>query len=200
MMETFCIEKTVPAPSRPRVLRTVSEVLQDLALHPGRYLFARWNWKAALLSSILRAAIFFFTNLVAGWHAAVGALSAELALRLATSGFWGAITEALSEAQPAWAALAAAVVLLPLLAHSLEFLVHWLRHTPKLAFSVLTSIAFTCVSTAFNMFAMRRGALTVGHASSSLSEDLSRIPGLILDFVLVGPRMVISFFRAKPNK
>ena len=65
-----------------------------------------------MLSSLFRAAIFFFTNLAAGWHAAVGALLAELALRAATSGFYGAVTEAFSEARPVWAAMAAAMVVL----------------------------------------------------------------------------------------
>ena len=72
--------------------RTVAEVLVELVRDPGRYLIARWNWKSALMSSLLRATIFFFTNLVAGWHAALGAMCAELILRSATSGFYGALT------------------------------------------------------------------------------------------------------------
>src|SRR5580704_18013397 len=67
--------------------RTVAAVLGDLLRHPGRNLLSKWNWKSAVLSSVLRAAIFFSTNLVAGWHAALGAMGAELALRSVTSGF-----------------------------------------------------------------------------------------------------------------
>src|SRR6202022_697407 len=52
---------------------TVSEVFGGIVRHPVRHLIRRWNWKSALLSSLLRASIFFFTNLVAGWHAALGA-------------------------------------------------------------------------------------------------------------------------------
>lgn len=147
------------------------------------------------MSSLIRAAIFFFTNLSAGWHAAIGAMLAELALRSLTSGFYGAITEALASARPAWAAMAAAMVLLPLLAHSLELLVHWLRHTPNLALSILSSVAFTVISTAFNFYAMRRGALLVGHGSRPIREDLSRIPGLILEFILAGPRWIFRKFQ-----
>jgi hypothetical protein len=139
---------------------------------------------------VLRATIFFCTNLVSGWHAALGAMLAELMLRGTTSGFYGAITEAFSEARPAWAATAAAMVALPAVAHSLEFLVHWLRGTPKLGLSIGTSVIFTAFSTAFNLYAMRRGVLITSGKSRSLLHDLSSIPQLILSFVLAGPREI----------
>jgi hypothetical protein len=155
---------------------TVSAVLGGLVRHPFRHLIRRWNWKSALLSSLLRAAIFFFTNLVAGWHAALGAMLAELALRSVTSGFYGAITESFSLARPAWGATAAAMVALPFLAHSVEFVVHWLRGTPKLGLSMGTSVIFTALSTAFNLYAMRRGILVTSGNSKPLRHDVSRIP------------------------
>ena len=175
----------------PRKPPTVAEVIAGLARHPVQNLFVRWNWKAALLSSLFRGAIFFCTNLISGWHAALGALLAEFALRAATSGFYGAITEALSAAQPSWAATAAAMVVLPCLAHSLEFLVHWLRGTPKLGLSIGTSMIFTAFSTAFNLFAMRRGVLITRGESKSLSHDLSRVPALLLEFAAAVPKMII---------
>jgi hypothetical protein len=170
---------------------TVQEVITGLVRHPARNLFARWNWKAALLSSLMRGAIFFFTNLISGWHTAAGAMLAEFALRAATSGFYGAITEALSAARPAWAATAAAMVILPCLAHTLEFLVHWARGTPRLGLSIATSVIFTAFSTAFNLFAMRRGVLITNGKSKSLSHDLSRIPLLFLEFAWAGPKKII---------
>src|SRR5262245_23977209 len=103
-------------PGKPG-LKTVAEVMGDLVRDPAHYLIARWNWKSAILSSLFRAGIFFFTNLVAGWDAALGAMLAELALRSLTSGFYGAVTEAFSGARPAWAAITSAMLLLPLLAH-----------------------------------------------------------------------------------
>jgi hypothetical protein len=174
---------------------TVGAILRGILRHPSRQLILRWNWKSALLSSLLRAAIFFFTNLVAGWHAALGAMLAELVLRSITSGFYGAITESFSEARPAWAATAAAMVALPLLAHSLEFLVHWLRGTPKLGSSIGTSVIFTGISTAFNLYAMRRGVLITNGKNKSLRDDLSQIPGLLLGFVLAGPREIVRRLR-----
>jgi hypothetical protein len=174
---------------------SVGAVLEELVRHPARLLIGRWNWKAAVLSSLLRAAIFFFTNLVAGWHAAVGALLAELALRAATSGFYGAITEAFSEAQPAWAAMAAALIVLPLMNHSLEFLVHWLRGTPKLGLSIGASVIFTALSTSFNLYVMRQGVLTVGGKSKSLREDLALLFPLLGQFLLAGPRAIFRIAR-----
>jgi hypothetical protein len=154
----------------------------------------RWNWKSALLSSLFRATIFFFTNLIAGWHAAFGAMLAELALRSVTSGFYGAITESFALARPAWAATAAAVLTMPFLAHSLEFVVHWLRGTPKLGLSIGTSVIFTALSTAFNLYAMRRGILVTSGNGKSLRDDLSHIPQLLLAFVLAGPREIVRRF------
>jgi hypothetical protein len=173
------------------VAPTVADVLSSFVRHPVERLLHRWNWKSAVLSSLFRASIFFFANLVAGWHAALGALFAELALRAITSGFYGAVTEAFSEAQPPWAALVAAMVMLPVVNHSVEFLVHWLRHTPKLGVSITASVIFTALSTAFNLYAMRHGVLTVGRHSKSLREDMARVLPLFGQFVLAGPRAIL---------
>ena len=174
---------------------TVGAVFMGILRDPINKLIRRWNWKAALLSSLLRATIFFFTNLIAGWHATLGAMLVELAFRSITSGFYGAITESFSLARPAWAATAAAMVALPLLAHSLEFLVHWLRGTPKLGLSIGTSVIFTGISTAFNLYAMRRGILTTTGSSKSLRYDLSQVPRLLLGFILAGPREIVRRVR-----
>jgi hypothetical protein len=182
------------APARFADPPTVGAVFEGLLRHPLRNLIHRWNWKSAVLSSLFRAGIFFFTNLVAGWHAAVGALLAELALRAATSGFYGAVTEAFSEARPVWAAMTALMVVLPLVTHSLELLVHWLRGTPKLGLSITASVIFTACSTSFNVYAMRHGVLTVGGKSKSLREDLGRILPLLGQFMLAGPRAIFRYF------
>ncbi len=171
---------------------TVGAALLGLFRHPTRNLLSRWNWKSAVLSSLFRACIFFFSNLSAGWHAAVGALLAELALRAVTSGFYGAITEAFSEARPEWAAMTAAMLVLPVVNHSLEFLVHWLRGTPKLAVSITASVIFTAWSTSFNVYAMRHGILTVGGRSKTLREDMRRVLPLFAQFILAGPRYLIQ--------
>ena len=182
-------EKEVPASKSGSP--TVSTVFCGMLRHPVRQLIRRWNWKSAVLSSLLRATIFFFTNLVVGWHAALGAMLAELVFRFVTSGFYGAITESFSLARPAWAATMVAIVALPFLAHSMEFAVHWVRGTPNLGLSIATSVIFTTLSTAFNLYAMRRGVLVTRRNSKSLRHDLSQIPPLLLAFILAGPREIV---------
>ena len=76
-----------------------------------------------MLSSLLRASLFFATNLSAGLPAAVAAMQTELIFRGGTSGFYGALTEAFREAEPAWDAAVTVMVLLPVANHSIEFLV-----------------------------------------------------------------------------
>jgi hypothetical protein len=161
---------------------TVAQTLSRLLTHPGEMLLRRWNWKAALLSSLVRGLIFFAVNLSAGWRAASGAMFAEWVYRAFTSGFFGAVTQTLGEAEPEWLAAGSAMVLLPLSSHSLEFLVHWLRHTPNLRASIISSLCFTVVSTLFNIYAMRRGTMIVGRDAPSLREDLRVLPRVIFDF------------------
>jgi hypothetical protein len=158
-------------------------VLVDIARHPHVYLVRRLNWKSAVLSSTIRASLFFAANVSAGPDAARAAFLTELAHRGATAGFYGALTQAFGEVRPAWAATLAAMTLLPGVSHLFEFVVHWLRGTPRLVEGILLSVCFTALSTSFNLFAMRRGALTVGTGSSPLLLDLLRMPALVADFV-----------------
>jgi hypothetical protein len=130
---------------------------------------------------VARALIFFCVNLTTGLHAAVAALLTELAFRGVASGFYGAITEAFRFAKPEWAASLVAMILLPLTGHSLELAVHFLRATAKLRTSVLASICFTAVSTLFNLYAMRRGALVTGQGQESLGSDIKRMPSFWLE-------------------
>jgi hypothetical protein len=95
--------------------------------------------------------------------------------------------------------MAAAMVILPLVNHSLEFLVHWLRGTPKLGLSISASVLFTICSTAFNVYAMRHGVLTVGGKSKSLREDLASLLPLFGQFLLAGPRAIFRRLDARSN-
>lgn len=161
---------------------TVAGVCRFLTGHPV-WLLRRWNWKAAVLSSAVRGCLFFATNLRAGSDAAAAALLTEVVLRASTAGFYGATTQAFRRAQPEWAATAAVSVLLPLMTHSVELVVHWLRGTEELVLSIAVSAVFTVLSTQFNLFAMRRDVLIVGEGSHSLRGDLRQVPGLAFDFV-----------------
>ena len=147
--------------------------------HGAALLAVNWNWKAALLSSLLRSGVFFGVNLTAGLRSAFGAMLTEFLYRAVMSGFYGTLTQRISRLEPVWRAVLAAVVLLPVAQHSLELLVHYLRGTPKLFASLVASVAFTCLSTLVNCYLMRNNVLIVGPQAKSLREDLASLPGLV---------------------
>ncbi|HEX4169535.1 MAG TPA: hypothetical protein VHZ55_29075 [Bryobacteraceae bacterium] len=169
----------------------MAEVLGGLALHPREWLIQKWNWKAAALASVLRGVIFFISNLRAGWHAATAAMLVEFGYRAVTSGFWGAITQAFEGAEPAWLATLSALIVIPLLSHALELLVHLMERTPQLWTSMLSSLIFTAIATLFNLYAMRRGALLVGSEARGFRSDLREMPRLIGGFIIAGPRALL---------
>src|SRR6185436_8057294 len=97
---------------------TVADVILEVLRHPFRNLIKRGNWKAALLSSCLRALIFFSANLTGGLDAALNAMAIEFTFRAITSGFYGAVTQSLRGAEPPWAASLAAMMFVPSITHS----------------------------------------------------------------------------------
>ncbi len=159
----------------------------DIACHPYQYLVRRWNWKSGVTSVILRATIFFSTNLSAGLDAALGAVATEFGYRILFSGGVGSLTQALRRCEPPWAAALSISVVLPIISHLVEFTVHFLRGTARLKTSVGVSIAFTILSALFNLFVMRRGVLVVGTEGKTLLQDLAAMPRLIVQFVAFGP-------------
>lgn len=163
----------------------MTQVFRELIRDPVGLLVRRWN--SALLSSLFRAAIFFFANLAAGWRAATAAMSVEFLYRGISAGFFGALTQTFRQSQPAWLAAVAALVLLPLASHSLEFAVHLARGTPKLTTSIISSVIFTVVSTLFNLYTMRRRVLMVGSESRSFVADFHALPRIIGGFLAVAP-------------
>ena len=169
---------------RRAVTTTVGSVARDLLRRPREILVRQWNWKSALFSALFRGAIFFAVNASAGWRAATGAMAAEFAYRSLTAGFYGSIAQAFRRAEPRWAATLVVMVATPAVAHSLEFFIHWLRGTPKLALSVAVSIGFTILASLFNLHAMRHGAMVVGDEGATLASDMKRMPRIIVSFVL----------------
>jgi hypothetical protein len=146
-----------------------------------------WNWKAAIMSAIYRAPIFFLTTLKAGWRPALSAMLLEGLFRAFTSGFYGAITQALRSMEPLWLAIFIISVILPGVVQGLDFIVHWIRGTPNGLTGVLVSIIVTGVASLFNWFAMRRGTLLTGGEGQSFAADLRSLPGIIVRFAASGP-------------
>jgi hypothetical protein len=169
---------------------TVGGALFRLLRHPNETLIKKWNWKSAILSTILRSVLFFFANLTAGLPAALAAMITEWIYRGVTSGFYGALTEALSDVEPPWAGALAVLVLLPIANHSVEFFVHWLRGTQRLYTSIGASVALTALSSLFNYYAMRRGSFIVGQGRKALLHDLAQFPRLVVEFCLLPVRWV----------
>ena len=182
----------MPCKPRPTVFdvepTTVGGVLWWMLRHPWQALVRRWNYKSAMLSAVLRASIFFAANRTAGLDAAVAAMVTEFCFRISTAGFYGAVTQAFRRVEPSHSGTIAAMVVLPVMAHSLEFIVHWWRGTPELVVSMSASLIFTAISTSFNLFAMRRGAFVVGADRQSLLSDLLALPRLVALFVRAAAR------------
>ena len=174
---------------------TVGAVLAGLAAHPRQNLIDRWNWKSALLSAGLRGAIFFSANLTVSLDAAVRAMAVDATFRIPMVGVYAAVIQAFADAEPPWLAACVVTVAVPAVAHGVEFTVHAIARTPALAVSVAASVAFSILSSAFNLFAMRHGALRVGPRSSSFRSDVRRFPGLVVAFVVAGPMAVIRAIR-----
>jgi hypothetical protein len=170
---------------------TVLETCQDLARHPVRQLVHQWNWKNAVFTALVRGAVFFATNLVAGVPAAVRAFAVDAMFRVPLSGIYAAITQGLTSAEPRWAALFVIAALVPTFGHVVEFVVHWLVGTPELRTSVVASMAFSGASALFNLFSMRRGVFLVGAAARPLREDMKQLPALLLAFLLAPARLAV---------
>jgi hypothetical protein len=178
---------------RPRV----TAVWADVARRPYEYFVLRWNWKAALTSALLRGAIFFSVNLTAGRAAAYAALLTEFAYRIVFSGAVGALTEAFRASEPAWAAALTVSAVIPLISHLVEFCVHYLRGTPRVAASVAASVIFTFFSVLFNFYIMRRGFLLVGADRKTFLQDMAALPRLLAEFFLGAPRGLWSLAEDK---
>lgn len=153
--------------------------------------FARWwNWKAAVVSAVSRSLIFLTANLPAGLDAALSAMMVEFAFRAGAAGFFGAMTQAFAKLRRPRLAMAGALLLVPAAAHTAEGLVHTAAGTPQLAASIMGSVAFSLITTAFNLHAMRHGVLIAGAGSRPLREDIRRAPALAASLIVTAFALV----------
>jgi hypothetical protein len=168
-----------PAPHR------VLDVFRYLARHPIEMLVYRWNWKAAVMSGIMRSMIYLFTHLKEGWRAALGAMSVEFIFRLIVSGASGSLVQSFHRATPVWLATICVMIMLPAVSHMIEFTLHTLNGDANKGKAIVISISFSILSALFNLFAMRRNALLVKDKDAhSLWHDLKRMPAIIAEFLL----------------
>lgn len=167
-----------PAPHR------VLDVFRYLVRHPIEMLVYRWNWKAAVLSGILRSMIYLFTHIKEGWRAALGAMSVEFAFRLVVSGASGSLVQSFHRAQPVWLSTLCVMFLLPAISTIIEFTVHTLNGDAKKGLAIMISIGFSILSAIFNLFAMRRNALLVKDKDQqSFARDIIKMPMIVFEFM-----------------
>ena len=184
---------------------SLSAALLDLLRHPFTALVAEFNWKTAAISALLRAAMFFCTNLRAGHRLALRATLVEAVFAILAMGLFGTITQRIRNARPAWLTGLAVWLILPSLMLTVQFFVHRAFGTPRLLVSMIASFCFAALGTGFTWFAMRRGALLAGSLSfasqpdddqpeattrSSFADDLRAIPSLVWEFIAAAPRAV----------
>src|SRR5580698_2941414 len=77
--------------------------LADILRRPVTNLLGVWNWKAASISVLIRATVFFTTNLRSGRGSALRASLVEAAFAIFAAGLLAAVTQRVRHAQPVWA-------------------------------------------------------------------------------------------------
>lgn len=171
--------------------RSVLELLFEIMRSPQK-LLRLWNWKSAVLSVILRGPIFLIAAIRQGWAGVIGALFTESAFCAVSAGFYGALVQSLKDAEPRWLTGILLALVIPALSQGIEYLLHWFRGTPHLRIAEIASLIISGLSALFNWYAMRRGTLLVGGEGASFGSDLGRLPRLILGFLAVLPRKIVS--------
>ena len=182
--------------------KTISEALAFVWHNPGQ-LVRQWNYKGAIMSGGLRAPIFLITYLVGheSVKLALGAALTQFIFRFTFAGVGGALIQAFRRVEPAWKALLAILLIVPVISHVFEFLVqtgfvYFTQtgdHTDK---AILRSICISILSALFSLFIMRRNVMIVGEAESkSLLSDFARFPALIFEFMAFIPLEIAGMLR-----
>jgi hypothetical protein len=141
---------------------------------------AVWNWKCAVLSTALRAPLFVAAAASDGVIAASHAAGVEGAFRPIVAGFLGALTQRLSRLEPRWRSTTLVMTVVPATSHLLELIIHRAAGTPHLATAFVLSLSLTLATTAFDLYAMRRGVLVVGSGSASILSDITMVVRLLV--------------------
>jgi len=172
-------------PSAPEDLR---QALRNMLTSPIRTLVPPWSWKAAAFNAVLRALLFFASNLRSGRGEATKAMLVEAVFAVFAAGLIGAISQQLRRAEPLWATALLVWAGLPGVMLLAQLAVHHLARTPHRGGGLLGSFCLSVVASAFTWYAMRRGALLGGDDQTPVLHDVKALPGISLDFVLAIPR------------
>ena len=129
----------------------------------------------------MRTPVFMTVAATMGGRAVAVAALIDISFRTVVAGFSGALTQYLSTTERRRLAALTVVVFVPVGSQAAESLVHWGAGTPHLTLALAVSGGMTMVSSAFDLYAMRRGVFVVGGESAGLMDDLLRLPALIRD-------------------
>ena len=167
---------------------SVGKALFQVLSSPFYYFIRRWTWKSALFGAFNRGTIFLIATMKRGRVEMSVAVLVEILFTCATAGIYAAFTQALRFAEPEWLGACVVALVIPGALYGADYFAHvWTgMHNVRPAVGFATGLSV--VSTLFNLFIMRRGAMVVGEGSQPLWRDLIRIPGLIVQFVIAGPR------------
>jgi hypothetical protein len=174
----------------PENSRTIYGAAFEILRHPFRTLVLNWNWKSAIISSVLRAPIFFAAYLATkqGFRMALGAMAIQFIFRAITGGTNGSIIQSFSKVEPAWHAVVTIPFILTIVMHIGEWILQSsydsVTGTTGKTTAVLISIMASVVSGGFNLFAMRRGILLVKDESQqSFWRDIKQMPWIVFELV-----------------
>src|ERR1041384_5025844 len=105
-------------------MNTIGGVTGYLVHHPLDAVLWRWNWKAGLLSALMRSPIFLAAYL---WKKeallfAIGATLLQFAFRMVFGGINGALIQSYTRVEPAWQAILTVPIVLAIFSHIFEFI------------------------------------------------------------------------------
>ncbi len=182
--------------------KTIGEALSGVWHDPAQ-LLRYWNYKGAIMSGSLRAPIFLITYLVGreSIKLALGAALAQFIFRFVFAGVGGALIQAFRRVEPAWKALLAILLIVPVISHVFEYFVqtgfaYFTQTGDHTDAAILRSICISVLSALFSLFIMRRDVMIVGEAESqSIWSDLAKFPVLIFEFMAFIPLEIVRMFR-----
>ena len=174
----------------------VVAVLSDLVLHPAQTFYHSWNWKAALLSAMMRAPLFLVATLRQGLEAVSIAVLAEAVYSAAISGCYGAAVQKLRRARPLWASGLLIMVILPGLLLWFDYLLYLYTGMSNLKGGMWAAASLSVLSSLFNWYLMSRDSLLVGKEGRSFASDLRRMPRMLADFLCWVPRHCYRLLRS----
>jgi hypothetical protein len=176
---------------------TVGRALLEVLRHPFFYFVQHWNWKSALFGAINRGTIFFIATMKRGRVEMSIAVLVEILFTCATAGIYASFTQAMRFAQPGWLAACIVALGVPSALYGFDYLAHAYTGMHNVRPAVTFATGLSILSTLFNLFMMRRGAMVVGEDSQPLWRDLLRVPGLLVQFLIAGPLWVLGLLVGK---